>query len=164
MVKTQKAGAVMLLAIVAQSSSAPANEPAACGEFTVWTEIIGRELVDHPPKGSSAGDQRLFTALVRDAQGREIGEAFTTATVMPQDQQGRFTTLVNRWMVLDDGAIHTTKLAYPPDAGDISQTPEHKVIGTIVGGTGIYAHASGTVAGQKLEPGKRQSDFNIACR
>ena len=82
---------------------------------------------------------------------------------MPQDQAGRFPTLVNRWMVLKGGAIHTTKLAFPPDAADVSRTPEHEVIGTIVGGTGIYAHASGTVTGQKLEPGKRRSDFNIAC-
>ena len=137
-------GAATLLPL----SSAPA---APTGTFTLQSRLDKTTLhrIDNGKRGPSAGDVTvLATALVRD--GKPAGRALYVHTSV--DDHYRGVSMIAH-LLLPDGTLELHGEALERKAPGLGNPPEESDL-AIVGGTGAYAGATGTV--HPVDVGSRQ--------
>lgn len=144
------AGAALLgtiaLAVTATGQSRP-------GTITLRasSQLDQVRLVDNPPAGSSPGDVLIFTEKLLNKDGAVIGSDAASCTFL-FDQRSQCTGTY----VLRHGQV-MVQLIQPGLSGTLTYSQ------AIVGGTGLYARASGTVTVQQSPNGDRFT-FHIHLR
>ncbi|MEM0907250.1 MAG: hypothetical protein AAGJ94_07800 [Pseudomonadota bacterium] len=165
-VKRLKAGWVCQLcaiSLAAVSSQALAAEAPHCGPFKISVVDAKIDLVDIAEPGLGVGDIR--TGVVTFAgEGHEgpIHLPFRSH-VVPSHQQEKLSLIGQGDYIFSNGTIHwsgTYDMADPTR----SDTPPSEIIVPIVGGTGDYAGARGTVRWFQGDDGVRISEFDISCQ
>lgn len=115
----------------------------ACAPMTLTGDGSGRVVNHHDAGLGGPGDRRV---MIRDVQraGETIGKWRTVVEVLDPGESPRAMG-TNVWE-LDDGEIHMIEISnLIRSFGDTSQPSINKTEGAITGGTGAYAHATGTV-------------------
>jgi phage-related tail fiber protein len=96
------------------------------------------EVIDQGSKGFGPGDLLVEDAPVVDDAGEEIGRTLTTITVVSGDEMADFNGLIDCTVELAEGNLHFTGGFAMADLSAGATVP-------VVGGTGGYKSASGTV-------------------
>ncbi|MEM6462124.1 MAG: hypothetical protein AAF724_09435 [Pseudomonadota bacterium] len=133
---------------------------AECAPFTLTSDSTTR-TVDHFDAGHGGpGDLRIGSRLVK-LDGQPKGETHWVGVLLGSGEDAP--VLFNRVWRLDDGEIHAshvTNVVSPP-----ADTSEPSIAGSdavIIGGTGSYAGANGTVS-VDLESTSVTYIFEIEC-
>jgi hypothetical protein len=142
------AAAVMAAAAVLPLGSAPAAPDAT---FTVQSRLDKPTLhrIDNGKHGDSAGDVFVFaTSLTRD--GKAAGRAEYVQTAVDDRYRGISMTVD---LLLPDGTIEIQAVGLDRKAPGLTKPGAESDL-AVVGGTGAYAGASGTV--HPVDVGSRQ--------
>ncbi|WP_421725997.1 hypothetical protein [Bauldia sp.] len=127
---------------------------ASCEEITVFGPEGGRhvEFFDFDGSGGlSAGDKRIGRRVLEDSSGAAIGAKLHIAEVLETNDQGQAVKgFTHFFFVLPEGEIFSTMAVDQAraDAADTSRPAldlDLRRITNIIGGTGIYEGATGTV-------------------
>jgi hypothetical protein len=115
------------------------------------SQLEHAHLVDNPPSGNSAGDVLIFTEKLLNSNGDVIGSDAASCTFL-FDQR----SLCTGTYVLPHGQL-MVQLIQPGLSGTLTYSQ------AIVGGTGRYARATGTVTVHQKASGDRFT-FHIHLR
>ena len=147
---------VLLVAALGAPAAMAAPRPA---DRTVFIERTFAENVDFGTTGTSVGDLRATRGLVRASlKGKVIGSYTTTQiTVSPQLPGG-----VEERNITMEVAIGASEIVmvsvYSAPAG---ATPVDKVVYPVVGGTGKFAGARGTMTLVTIDDMRKRLDFRF---
>jgi hypothetical protein len=148
MIKSTLMG-VATLGVVGAMALSPASSARPGGGIIILharSQVEDVQFVDNAPQGQSAGDVLVFTERLLDARGRRIGSDAATCTLL---FDGR--SLCTGTYVLRGGQL-MVQLIQPGPEGTYTQA--------ITGGTGRFAHATGTVRVDQ-RPGGDRFTFRI---
>ena len=125
--------------------------------------FLGEEIESAKP-----GDRRILDWRVHDAEGNDLGSFHVVTTVLRDSADGHLITAAGS-VVLNNGEIHASTTAELPDASSETRSSAEPVDWAIVGGTGDFAHAYGTlVTGPPQDAADSLDDwsmeFAMACR
>jgi hypothetical protein len=107
----------------------------------VTSKLDNASAVDNPPDGRSAGDVVVFAEKLFDSSGKQVGTDAATCTALFDER-----SLCTGAYVFDKGQV-MVQLVQPGPTGTYRQA--------IVGGTGAYAGARGTVTVAQSPSGDR---------
>ena len=115
---------------------------AAPTSMTIVVSSIALTSVSHdqPPKGASKGDSIVFTDTLRNSSGAQFGKAASAAVGSDEGRMSFTSRTTARLMgtaTLPDGTIDFNGAVVVNSDGTISVA--------VVGGTGKYAHATGSL-------------------
>jgi hypothetical protein len=136
--------AVAVAAVTAAATgagTAGGKTPKGVTTLKLTSKLDQASAVDNPPTGRSAGDVFVFTEKLFDARGKQVGTDAATCTQL-FDQR----SLCNGVYSLAKGQV-MVQLVQPGPTGTYSQA--------IVGGTGAYSAARGTVTVAQSASGDR---------
>jgi len=122
----------------------PPAQAAPSGSLTVFATRVEWQQIDLPPNGDTTGDLTIgLMNAARTRGGPVVGSISYNATTvrvnMPGGVQNRMATA---WLTMPNGAIQATSLIEAPQG--TPATKDQTFI--IVGGTGKYVGARGTMA------------------
>lgn len=148
---------------ISPAAAAPACEDALMFMSSESILFLGDEI-----EGAKPGDRRILDWRVHDAEGNDLGSFHVITTVLSDTTDGHLITAVGS-VLLDNGEIHATITAELPDASSEARSSAEPVDWAIVGGTGEFAHAYGTlVTGPPPDAADSLDDwpmvFTMACR
>jgi allene oxide cyclase-like protein len=112
------------------------------------------EVVDGGKAGFGFGDQLVEDAPVLDTAGKKIGESFTTVDIVNGASMEDAWGLIDCSIVLDDGTIQFNGSMATKDLGTGVTVP-------VVGGTGEYAGAGGSVKMVTPDPKHTNMSFDL---
>lgn len=146
------------------SSVAAAADDPKCGAFEMRLTNGDMRLVDPGDDGPSVGDHRVGTYDIIDADGNVIGMQIADLTIVSiRDGLSYLSGSVSG--VYDEGTIHYHIIGSVGDptvpavrSGQVSNR-EYAVIG----GTGIFSGAYGTVTAYDGDDGYRTHRFDLGC-
>jgi hypothetical protein len=154
--------AILVAAALAGASIAASARP----ELTLT--LFGRNLEasysDLGPAGTSQGDVRVINRELFTRQGKRAGRTTSTCLVVevaddPNEKVLANCTTVNR---LAGGDIVSIGLIGYRDASDLR--PPKRSVQAIVGGTGVYTAAGGTLSFEPLRNGDTRIILHILRR
>lgn len=124
--------------------------------LVVFIAFGTREILDLGAPGATHGDVTTGTgAVTKTLGGASIGDyVYRAETIEGEGEESRLTTL---WVNLPKGSLLVTSLIEVP----IGAPPTKKQLFVIVGGTGKYAAAQGTMT---LTPGFQPRSSRLAYR
>ncbi|MEM1129460.1 MAG: hypothetical protein AAGH83_02960 [Pseudomonadota bacterium] len=140
-----------------------------CAPFTVGTNderIV--ETLDAEPEGPSLGDVRLGERPLVDADGTPVGTNRWMVTVLDPDHGGEPShLLVKNYAIFDTGVL-ISEIIVTQTVDDIHATDRTIAAesdGVVLGGTGVFASAHGTVRLLRQSDGPIDLDlqFDISC-
>lgn len=116
---------------------------ADCGQFALTSDGSKRVVNFYEAGHGGPGDKRVG---IREVQrdGEPAGNVHWVVEVLDAGDDPR--SLLTRIWTLDDGELHTRQITYqsrPASDTSLPSVPGGSIV--VVGGTGAYAHASGTV-------------------
>ena len=134
-----------------------------CGTFVVTQESPTLHFLDHGNDGAGTGDQRIIRANLMDEDGNRLGTQNIVAVLLQPDEDGRHPLMATIHDEFSNGGITTLAIGYAPDTGESARPPEHELQRSVTGGTGAFAHATGTVSSRTRDDGVREYRFDIIC-
>ena len=135
-----------------------------CGTFVAYLEPQSIDVIDLGTEGPTAGDQRLIHETIFDADGNAIGTQDALATMLARtDAEGRDLFFVTLLASFTDGDIASTALIPSRNTATRDGGPTSQYVRTVTGGTGVFAHATGTVQLETLADGRRQALYDLLC-
>lgn len=123
---------------------ASAADPLTCTDHDLLMTNEGITFLGDEPGDAKIGDRRVLNWRVHASSGRELGRFHVITTVLGARDGGHLITAVGS-VDFPNGEIHATVNAWLPDASDEDQSSGAPVDWAITGGTGDFAHASGTL-------------------
>lgn len=132
-------------AVASNPRSLPRQTPVRVVVFEPWDEG-GTIEIDNGERGFGPGDQILEHHRLLDPEtGREVGQVTKEITVIETAPGGDFLFMVHSEFAFDDGTVQ--------DAGAVrySEVEAGTAAVAATGGTGAYAHTTGTVRGASGE-------------
>jgi hypothetical protein len=147
-----------LLAIGIAASGVTWHAASASGstaDLEVYVLQSDPTIVDAQDAGNSPGDWWLWQDPVFDADGNEIGTAYTRVQLVEaaDEEEEDFAFVLDCTIELDSGNIVFT------GGGLLSQLPA--VPFAVVGGTGTYAGITGSLSGQTVDEIADQPVFRL---
>ena len=140
---------------LAQDAAGP-----GCGRFVVTPHVDEIDFVDNEPPGESAGDVRAVESDLMIA-GDRVGRSYITGTLMPSDNEDVMTgTVIAEF---PNGTIVSIGMAHVANPEDEAHYQAGEIVAAVVGGTGVFANAHGTVTARTSKDGKRESVYDINC-
>jgi len=120
----------------------------------------GIDFVDNEAPGENPGDFRLVESdLFMD--GNRVGRSYIMGTLMPSDKMDVMTgTAIAEFA---NGTIVSIGMAHVADPEDEGHYQEGGIVAAVVGGTGVFANAHGTVTARTSKDGKREAVYDINC-
>jgi len=141
-----------------------------CEPFTYHASSEHRErtLMDHGEPGVSVGDVRHSIGPLFDEADNRIGQSFVQQTVVIASDEDEVWTRWDATHQFSAGSIFSVREPLPLSTGDAvdnlstpnfasGQNP------TIIGGTGVFAGATGTIVMERTENGS-VGQVNVSCR
>ena len=116
----------------------------ACGSFVLVGGEKGINVIDNPPEGKSPGDVRAGWRKLADENGTPVGSVQFVATLTEPGAEGGDVLAGQYYIRLPKGYIATQSVYQLPDSTDTSQRASNAVL-VVIGGTGPYAGARGTI-------------------
>lgn len=149
--------AVLITALVAPVTAASAAPRPA--DRTVFIERTFAEELDFGDPGTSVGDLRATRGVVRKSlEGKVIGRYTTTQwTIGPGGGMG----LEERTITMEVTIGRNEVLMVSVYAAPQGSTPVDKVVYPIVGGTGKYAGARGTMTLVPIDDLRKRLEFRF---
>jgi len=144
------------------SSSAQGADGPECGTFAVAMELVSGDFVDTGAEGPSPGDQRITFSNIRDQDGRQIGNRYVVAIAVPASG-GNYVLYGTLYDEFANGSVTSQAIAMPPDITVTSRSISHDLKGAVTGGTGAFAHVSGTTSERTRDDGVREVTFDLVC-
>ena len=146
---------------------------AACEPFDAYLPVEGRqfEFTDINKDGKiSAGDKMIGRDTIFDGNGNKIGRVFLVIDLLEVDSEGIATKWDdNQIFVFERGGLFGFKAFDGPTMNVRELTPATlknqnlKATSSIIGGTGEYAGATGTLD-FTIKDGNASNHFNISCK
>jgi hypothetical protein len=132
----------------------------SCGSFVVTPQVDDIEYIDEGAHGKSPGDFRLVESdLMID--GNRVGKSHIMGALMPSDSGDVMTgTAIAEF---PNGTIVSIGMAHTANPQDEAHYQEGEIVAAVVGGTGAFANAKGTVTAKTGKDGKRKTVFDIRC-
>jgi hypothetical protein len=132
----------------------------SCGSFVVTPQVDDIDFVDEGARGKSPGDFRLVESdLMID--GNRVGKSYITGTLVPSDSGDVMTgTAIAKF---PNGTIVSIGMAHACNPQDEAHYQEGEIVAAVVGGTGAFANAKGTVTAKTSKDGKRKTVYDIHC-
>lgn len=121
-----------------------AETPLACGDHDLLKTNEGITFLGDADQGAQIGDRRVLNWRLHEAGGPDLGRFHVVTTVLGADAAGHVITAIGS-ADLANGEIHAMVNAVLPDASDEDQSSGAPVEWAIIGGTGDFAHATGTL-------------------
>ena len=122
----------------------------------VGSVVIGSD----PPR---IGDRRLNRWEYLDDAGEVIGMRYIESTVVGIGDGEGDSLIVDVISVFASGTIVSRGFAHVPDAHATFVTHEDPAHFAVVGGTGQFARATGTVSAVALGDGFYKADYDLEC-
>ena len=145
-------------------ASAQNGDTPHCGSFVTYLEPQSVDVLDLGAEGPSVGDQRLIHSTILDADGNAIGTQDTLASRLARsDAEGRDLFVVTLLASFADGEIASTALIPSRNTATRVAGPTSQYTRVVTGGTGAFAHATGTVQLETLADGRRQASYHLLC-
>jgi hypothetical protein len=171
MTATMTATRTLQLLLGAALAMAPgaAHAVERCEPFTVFHDHAThkRSFVDHGDQGPSVGDRQISSAPLRNAAGDVVGHLDVESTLVHGDDAGNGRLIADLVAQFPTGMII---LKIPPspyrhDFDDASKfpAPSADIARVIVGGSGAFLGASGTVEVDHRDD-STEMKFNLSCR
>ena len=121
-----------------------------CEPFSTFTKRADHKhaYFDHGDDGPSVGDRRIAYSPLRDAAGEPIGHLDAEVTVVHPGPDGELRTAYDFILQFPTGVIlykivpHSPRRAVDDVSGTTTQLDATRII---VGGSGVFAGASGSV-------------------
>lgn len=150
--------------LVFSVSFVAASEDPHCGTFDVRLANGDMHLVDSQNDGPSVGDHRLGTYDLVNAGGNVVGSQVVDLTIVEMNEDGFYLSGFISG-VYEKGTIHYKVLFYIGDPALQSLSAGHILSNeyAVVGGTGIFSDASGTVTALDGDDGSRVHRFDLKC-
>jgi len=146
---------------------------AACEPFVAYLPDEGRQFEYKDINGDgkvSAGDKLIGRDTIFDGNGNQIGRVVLVIDLDKVDSEGVATKWAdNQIFVFEGGALFGFKEFDGPKMDIRELTPEAlkkqnlKATTAMIGGTGEYAGASGTLE-FTIKDGSATNHFNISCK
>jgi hypothetical protein len=163
--------AALAATLILPGDGALAAGERACKPFTAFSPADSREVYFTDVDGDgqvSVGDKRVGRRGLKDTTGNNIGDRYWIITVDKVDRPG---TAVRRHQetvnIFEDGIIFASyDIGAPNKATDVTDRislPQGGNAMTIVGGTGAYAGARGTIAA-KVDGNDISFSFDLTCK
>jgi hypothetical protein len=151
-----------VLVLVAAAAVANIASGSSVRTVHVITGAQHLETLDFPPKGKSPGDVYVFDAPVLAANGRTvIGRIRGTQTAIKKEHglltvQGMLTYELGSGNQIVIGGLS----AYPLSGAGLVRGKSF--VRAVLGGTGKYAGARGTVTSKQVAPGRYDQVFRLS--
>lgn len=162
---TARSKAITASAAILSSASAIAQdaEGPECGTFMLTYENAWREYIDHGAEGPSTGDQLISLGYLIDEAGNQVGEVdiITTVLAAPDDEHHPVLAILHH--TFPNGSLNSVVRGALPDASDVSRGTAATHERPITGGSGEFAHATGTATSVQNPDGSRAVTFNLIC-
>ncbi len=157
MIRTAKIASVFATLALAGSLAAPAI--AAPHSDSFFLKRTSRQVIDLGTTGTSVGDMAFATGIVsKQRGGAEVGtynfRGITVAVAIPGGRENRDALLQYNFK---NGTLLMERINNVP-AGTL---PDSTEIYPIIGGTGAYAGAKGTVVFSVLSDSEYKADFRF---
>ncbi|MEM7446078.1 MAG: hypothetical protein AAF414_22350 [Pseudomonadota bacterium] len=156
------AAALALTTIAGVASAQQASDP-HCGNFVAFVVNDDVTVVDQGPEGASPGDQRIIRGRLTDTDGNRIGRQHAIATISHSSVEGEPLFYVTLLETFDVGTVASTAMIPSPNALDPSSRPDASYQRAVTGGTGDFAHATGTVTLESTADGSRRATYDLDC-
>lgn len=156
------AGAVTALASAGNALGQVTSEP-HCGTFVVYAEVSAWHVLDHGEEGETPGDQVTLNTNMLDADGNVVGVSHTVVTYLPEMEDGSQLIHGSSYHTYPNGSIALVTVTPATITHDEAELIDHLHERPVVGGTGDFAHATGTATAVTLEDGTRQNTYNLMC-
>lgn len=143
-------------------ASATAQPLPSCGPFQITLELDHIEFFDDRDEGPSTGDRRIgrFDTFLMD--GTPAGAFLFASTTLPGGAPGDYHEFGHARYTFDHGTVHISTLYTLADPSDTEHTVTTDYTYPVLGGTGAFAGARGTVHTQATEAGRLHT-FDLTC-
>lgn len=135
---------------------AQVTEGPECGRFVLYLDVNASHLTDQGDEGPSPGDQRVLHSYLVDNDGNRLGESHAVSTFMPAMEDGKLPVHVSLFHTFANGSIASMAVARPNNPGPKVRLLPHDLSRPVVGGTGEFAHVTGTITSTTLDDGRRE--------
>ena len=144
------------------AASATAQPLPSCGPFQITLELDHIEFFDDRDEGPSTGDRRIgrFDTFLMD--GTPAGAFLFASTTLPGGEPGDYHEFGHARYTFDHGTVHISTLYTLADPSDTEHTVTTDYTYPVLGGTGAFAGARGTVHTQATEDGRLHT-FDLTC-
>ncbi|MCP4386052.1 MAG: dirigent protein [Hyphomicrobiales bacterium] len=139
-----------------------AAEAPHCGKFNVYPGEVEVRHVDHEESGLGVGDSRIGLVRIYNEQRTEIGFESFHSKIVPGNEDGYYRLVLNAHMTLPNGYISYIGTYRMSDPSKPSP-PQTDNSYPVVGGTGEFAGARGSVRFFNDDEGRRVAAFDLTC-
>lgn len=151
---------LLVLGLISPLSAQGASGP-DCAPFSLQRKMVGSVVIGSDPL--QIGDRRLNRWEYYDDAGEVVGMRYIESTVVGIDHDAGDPLIVDVISVFDTGTIISRGFAHVPNARTTFETHDDPAYFAIVGGTGQFARATGTVSAFPLGNGLYKADYDLEC-
>jgi len=155
--------AVILSPLLVGSLEAQESKGPVCGVFKVFGSVETRAFVDLGDVGATPGDQRVGRYALLDDDGNDMGVMHFSSIVMPPQKGAEDPVMTTLHYAFANGTIVALSVIGLPSPADTGAGPDHNLQYAVTGGTGDFAHVSGTLTTRTIEDGRREMSFDLKC-
>lgn len=140
----------------------PSQEP-TCGKFQLVRHADHVSFIDQGDTGASPGDRRVLRWQIKTKEGEPVASQYSTSTVMPAEPDGSNLVMADSVITFDIGTLRVSVLAPLSNPSDTRRSSDIELEWTVLGGTGDFRHATGTVKTIPLGNGTYDIVFDLSC-
>jgi hypothetical protein len=155
--------AAVLSPLFAGNLCAQETERPACGSFNVFGTVETRGFVDLGDVGPTGGDQRVGRYTLSDDDGNDLGVMHFSSIAMPPWDRAESPVMTTLHYSFDNGSLIAISVIGLPRPANTDAGPDEDLVYAVTGGTGDFAHASGTLTTRTLDDGRREMAFDLNC-
>ncbi|MEM7444712.1 MAG: hypothetical protein AAF414_15425 [Pseudomonadota bacterium] len=156
-------GFASLTVISMASWPGSASAQSVCEPFDVVSNQDLISFVDHQDEGVTPGDMRILRWQISDLDGVPVAEFHVTTTVMHSDVEDAHPVSSDGTMVFDEGTLRVSTFIPLRDPSDTTASSVSALEWSVIGGTGVFSHASGTMTTTPNGQGVYDHAFEIHC-
>lgn len=154
--------AALSLALAAPTlASAQEVDGPACETFSLQRAMVGSVFIGSDP--AEIGDRRLNRWHYMDEDGNQIGARFIESTVVSVDDPEGDAVIVDVLSVFPNGTIVSRGFTHVPNADVTYVSHDRPAYFAVVGGTGEFTRATGTVTAVPLDDGIYEATYSLTC-
>jgi hypothetical protein len=132
----------------------------SCGSFVVTPHVQDIDIVNKTARGRNPGEFRLVESdLV--ISGNRVGRSYIMGTLMPSDRGN--VMMGTAIAEFPNGTIVSIGMTHVANPEDKAHYQKGEIVAAVVGGTGAFANARGTVTASTSKDGKRETVYDIHC-